>query len=169
MTTTTPTTTNDGLKRGLLALLAMAGVAGGVLLVLGAAERKGTSGSPPRASNPLLSSTTLRKNRYGEREKTGTKGGTGGKGASPKVRWTIQQDDAGGPTRVVFAFYTWEDAWDMALSSRWSDPKRAERFAIHAAVAFAKHLKKHGTDGAETMWDKSTGWWSKANAPDLAG
>lgn len=161
------TTTNDGLKRGLLALLAMTGLAGGVLMVLGAAERKGSGGAPPRASNPLLSSAVIRKNRYGEREKTGLKGGTGGKGAAPKVQWAIQQDAAGAPTRVVFRFYAWEDAWDMVLDQRWSDPRRAERFAIHAAAAFAKHLKKHGLDGAETMWDKSTGWWSEANAPDL--
>lgn len=52
MTTTTPTTTNDGLKRGILALLAMTGVAGGVLLVLGAAEKK-SSTALARASNPV--------------------------------------------------------------------------------------------------------------------
>jgi hypothetical protein len=52
MTTTTPTTTDDGVKRGLLALLAMTGVAGGVLLVLGAVEKK-SSTALARSSNPV--------------------------------------------------------------------------------------------------------------------
>jgi hypothetical protein len=158
-TMTTPTTTNDGVKRGFLALLAMAGVAGGVLLVLGAAERKGTSGAPPRASNPTSSLWA---------DPVTLKSGTGGKGASPKVLWKIQQDDAGGPTFVVFDMGIQYHRY-VRLVREWSDPKRAERFAIHAAAAFAKHLKKHGVKGGKTVMDRSTGWWSKANAPDLAG
>lgn len=59
MATTTTMTTNDGLKRGLLALLAMTGVAGGVMLALGAAEkRKGTS-ALARASNPVPKPKTV--------------------------------------------------------------------------------------------------------------
>lgn len=48
---TTTLTTNDGLKRGVVALIAMTGVAGGILLALGAAEKK--KSLPGRASNPV--------------------------------------------------------------------------------------------------------------------
>jgi hypothetical protein len=53
MTTTSTTTTSDGLKRGVLALLAMTGIAGGVLLALGAAEKKKGTTALARSSNPV--------------------------------------------------------------------------------------------------------------------
>lgn len=124
---------------------------------------------PKRKKNPLPA-TVLKKNRYGQRKKTGTKGGDGSRGGNVKVVWAIEQDeDKPGPIRVGFDFFAWEDAWDAVLDDgAWSDPKRAERFAIHAATAFARHLKRYGLDGARSMWDRSTGWYSQANAPDIA-
>lgn len=53
MTTTSQTTSSDGMKRGILALLAMTGIAGGILLALGAADKKKGTTSLARASNPV--------------------------------------------------------------------------------------------------------------------